>query len=298
MQKALLLLSLLICACNSIEKNNPVEEEISDHTALKTMYEEDQSDRMSGNIDWQIVSRRDSLREARVYELLDSNMVRTSADHYHAAMIFQHGGDTVASGMAVKMMRKAVALDSGINKWLLAAAIDRDLMRKGEPQIYGTQFTKSSMEAPWELYQLDSTQVSDEERKAYGVETLAEQKEKLKMMNKKKLSELLASGQDVDEIVAFCEQEDKENSAYDLSEGGINIFGYELMAQGRHEEALKIFVLNTQLYPEGFNTYDSYGECLRILGNTEEATEAYKKSLALNPDNTNAERVLAEMQGE
>lgn len=298
MHKALLLFALLLCACNSIEKNTLDQEEISDHLELKNMYEEDQSDRMSGNIDWQVVSRRDSLREARVYALLDSNLVRTSADHYHAAMIFQHGRDTVASGMAVKMMQKAVALDSGINKWLLAAAIDRDLMRKGKPQIYGTQFTKSSMEAPWELYQLDSTQVSDEERKAYGVETLAEQKVKLKMMNKKKLSELLIAGENMDEIIAFTKQEDKEHSAYDLSEAGINQFGYELMGQERHEEALKIFALNTQLYPEGFNTYDSYGECLRALGKTEEAVAAYKKSLALNPENTNAERVLAEMQAE
>ncbi|MEK6480642.1 tetratricopeptide repeat protein [Catalinimonas sp. 4WD22] len=298
MHKALLLLTLLIYACNSAEKNPPAQEKVSDHLELKTMYEEDQANRMSGNIDWQVVSRRDSLREARVYTLLDSNLVRTSADHYYATMIFQHGGDTVASGMAVKMMRKAVALDAGINKWLLAAAIDRDLMRKGQPQIYGTQFTKSSMEAPWELYQLDSTQVSDEERKEYGVETLAEQKEKLKMMNKKKLSELLASGRDVDEIVAFTKQEDKEYSVYDLSEAGINQFGYQLMVQNKHEEALKIFSFNTQLYPEGFNTYDSYGECLRVLGKTEEAVAAYKRSLALNPENTNAERVLAEMQAE
>ena len=66
------------------------------------MYKKDQGDRQSGNVDWSIVSERDRQREARVYELLDSNKVITSEDYANAAMIFQHGRDTAASAMAVK----------------------------------------------------------------------------------------------------------------------------------------------------------------------------------------------------
>ena len=43
-------------------------------------------------------------------------------------MIFQHGADSSAFGMAVKHMRKAIKKDTTLNKWLLTAAIDRDLL--------------------------------------------------------------------------------------------------------------------------------------------------------------------------
>ena len=116
------------------------------------------------------------------------------------------------------------------------------------------------------------------------------------MMNKKKLSELLATGTGIDEIIIFCKEEDLKNSEYDLSESGINSFGYQLMSQGKDEDALKIFKLNTKLYPNGANTYDSYGECLLKLGKKEEGIKAYKKSLELDPKNINAKHVLEEME--
>jgi hypothetical protein len=128
---------------------------------------------------------QDSLRQMRVQQLLDSNKVQTSNDYHNAAMVFQHGLDTIASGMAVKLMQKSLELDSTADKWLLAAAIDRDLMRRDLPQIYGTQYLKMGEDAPWELYQLDSTKITDAERKEYNVETLAEQRDKVKKMNEK-----------------------------------------------------------------------------------------------------------------
>lgn len=68
------------------------------------------------------------------------------------------------------------------------------------------------------------------------------------------------------------------------------------MAQGNNHAALKIFKLNTALYPSAYNTYDSYGECLLKLGKKEEAIKAYKKSLALNPNNDNAKKILTEIK--
>ena len=68
------------------------------------------------------------------------------------------------------------------------------------------------------------------------------------------------------------------------------------MNQGKKEDALKIFKLNTELYPNSSNTFDSYGECLLKLGDKENAVKAYKKSLELNPKNQNAKRVLSEME--
>ena len=54
-------------------------------------------------------------------------------------MIFEHGSNPVAYGMAVQTMRKVIELNPEADKWLLAAAIDRDLVSRGKPQVYGTQ---------------------------------------------------------------------------------------------------------------------------------------------------------------
>lgn len=285
-------LSLSSCKINQEQTGKENKELLTDNPELVEIYQNDQSDRQTDNIDWSVVSKRDSLREVRVYELLDSNKVRTSKDYHHAAMIFQHGGDSTAYGMAVKLMRKSIELDSTANKWLLAAAIDRYLLSKGEPQIYGTQFQKFGEDEPWQLGKMDTTKISDEERIEYGVETLAQQREKVKSMNSKKLSELIAEGKTIDEIIEFINSENIASSKFDLSENGINSFGYNLMRQERHKEALKIFKLNTELYPNEFNTYDSYGECLLALGHKEEAIKAYKKSLELNPKNDNAKKLI------
>ncbi|MFA5298037.1 MAG: hypothetical protein WC389_07495 [Lutibacter sp.] len=117
-----------------------------DNSDLQKMYNEDQGSRMVKDIDWTVLSKQDKERESCVYELIKSGQIVTGKDYYNSAMIFQHGNDTLASSMAVKQMRKAIELDTTINKWLLAAAIDRDLMRRQKPQIYGTQYWGNKLE--------------------------------------------------------------------------------------------------------------------------------------------------------
>lgn len=290
----LLIFGLVSCKINKENSETVIEEPIEDNAELIEIYRNDQADRQTDSIDWSVVSKRDSLRELRIYQLLDSNKVRTSKDYQNAAMIFQHGGDSTAYGMAVKLMRKSIELDSTANKWLLAAAIDRYLLSKDEPQIYGTQYQRLGKDEPWQLGKMDTTKVSDAERIEYGVETLAEQREKVKQMNRKKLSELFAQKKSIDEVIETINLENKEDPEFDISERAINSFGYSLMRQNRNEDALKIFNLNTELYPDGFNTWDSLGECLLVLGKKEEGINAYEKSLELNPKNKNAETIIEE----
>lgn len=262
-----------------------------DNTELLRMYENDQSERMNGNPDWKELNQRDAKRRQRVSELLASKKVITAMDFYRAAMIFQHGTDTIDSGKAVELMKKAVKLDSTMNKWLLAAAIDRDLMRKGEPQIYGTQYVKNGNDQPFELYKIDTTKISDEERKEYNVRTLAEQRSQVIAMNKKSLLELLAQGKTAKEIVRFIKQQEEE-SEYNLNEMAINSLGYHFLEKDDLQGAIQIFELNIELFPKAPNTYDSYGEALLKMGKDREAIQAYKKALELNPENENAKHVL------
>ena len=184
MKRAILLILILTILSCKTEKKQESEKQIVeiDNAELIEIYENDQNDRKTDNINWQEISKRDSLRRDRVNEILNSNKIKTAKDYKNAAMVFQHGNDSTDYGKAVRLMKKAIELDSTINKWLFAATTDRYLLSKGEPQIYGTQFYKEGDE-PWILSEIDTTKITDAERIEYGVETLAEQRLKVIKMN-------------------------------------------------------------------------------------------------------------------
>jgi tetratricopeptide (TPR) repeat protein len=266
----------------------------TDNSELQKMYNEDQGSRKGKDINWAILSKQDKERESRVLEMINSKQIITGKDYYNSAMIFQHGNDTLASSMAVKHMKKAIELDTTVNRWLLAAAIDRDLMRRQKPQIYGTQFVKNNGESNWKRYDIDTTKVTDKERQYYRVEILSEQLMKERNMNLTSISDFHSTSTSIDETINFIISENKKGlkSTYNTSESAINSFAYNLLNAKNVNDALVIFTLNTQLYPSGFNTFDSLGECLLILGKTEEGLKAYKKSLELNPKNVNAKKII------
>jgi len=292
--RSIILSAIIIGIISCIYMNGKAQELISDNLELIEIFKSDQSDRTQ-HIDWNIVQKNDSLREARVYELLDSNKVHTSTDYKNAALIFHHGEDSVAYKMAVKLMKKSIELDSTSNKWFLAVLTDRYLLSINKPQIYGTHYKRLDNNIVVRE-EMDSTIISDAGRIEFNVETLAEQREKIKNLNRKKLTDLLNEGKTIDEIIEFVKNEDVQKSQYDLRETWFNHFGYNLINQGKKEDALKIFKLNTELYPNRYNTFDSYGECLLESGDKENAIKAYMKSLELNPNNKNAEKILSELK--
>ncbi|MCE7054155.1 tetratricopeptide repeat protein [Algoriphagus sp. AGSA1] len=265
---------------------------------LQEMADQDQQSRFSGNIDWAELAREDSLRRERVLELMRSDSLVTGKDYFNAGIIFQHGNDTTASSLAVKCFGKAIEMDPTLHKWWYAAAVDRDLMRRGEPQIYGTQYIQDeSTGGKLKQYQIDTTQVTDEDRIYYGVETLAQQREKERLMNLKSLGSFYASSGSIEKTLELITLEfDKGNDAeYNVREEAINSFGYQLLSQQKLQEAIQILELNTRLYPSGANTFDSLGEALRLDGRIEESIRAYSKSLELNPENENAKTAIREM---
>lgn len=62
------------------------------------------------------------------------------------------------------------------------------------------------------------------------------------------------------------------------------------------DDAIEIFKLNVEAYPEASNPYDSLGEGYMLNGDKELAIKNYKKSLELNPDNTNAVEMLKKLE--
>jgi glyoxylase-like metal-dependent hydrolase (beta-lactamase superfamily II) len=101
----------------------------------------------------------------------------------------------------------------------------------------------------------------------------------------------------VDAAVARYRQLKKEDPEdWLFAENELNMLGYQLLARDRVDEAIVIFELNVEAFPEGFNTFDSLAESYMVAGRTEEAIASYKRSLELNPTNTNAISMLAKLR--
>ena len=84
---------------------------------------------------------------------------------------------------------------------------------------------------------------------------------------------------------------------YDFSERVLNNLGYAYLGSGKGEEALALFRLNAEMYPESANVYDSLAEAYMTRGDRELAIAFYQKALTLNPKNPNAVTKLAELRG-
>ncbi len=111
---------------------------------------------------------------------------------------------------------------------------------------------------------------------------------------------LLTEGKSVDKIIEIIRKENPETPLYDISKDAINNLGYYLMDDRKYTDALKIFELGTVLYPNWFNSYDSYGECLFKLQDYKNALKAYERALELNPNSGNSRKMLnyLNMKGE
>ena len=87
----------------------------------------------------------------------------------------------------------------------------------------------------------------------------------------------------------------RNDSAYDFSESELNELGYQLMAKNKMPDALAILKLNAEAFPTSWNVYDGLGEAYMKSGNRELAIENYKKSLKMNPGNSNAADMLKKL---
>ncbi|MFK7922363.1 MAG: serine hydrolase [Bacteroidia bacterium] len=97
--------------------------------------------------------------------------------------------------------------------------------------------------------------------------------------------------------VKNCRKIVNENPKLDL-ERTINSIGYHLAAKEAFGHAIELFKLNTELYPEVWNVWDSLAEGYQMSGKNALAIKYYKKSLVINPQNNHAVEQIAKMKGE
>lgn len=88
----------------------------------------------------------------------------------------------------------------------------------------------------------------------------------------------------------------EDSGEYIFSEKSLNALGYKLLNDGKIEDAIEVFKLNVEEYPDSFNVYDSLGEAYLAKGEKKLAKANYKQSLELNPENENGKKMLEKIK--
>jgi CubicO group peptidase (beta-lactamase class C family) len=99
-------------------------------------------------------------------------------------------------------------------------------------------------------------------------------------------------------VKAFQDMKAKDPKNPSVDENRLNSLGYAFLREKKYAEAINVFKLNVELYPESWNVYDSLGEAYMTNGDKELAIRNYEKSLALNPNNANGARMLKQLKGQ
>jgi tetratricopeptide (TPR) repeat protein len=90
----------------------------------------------------------------------------------------------------------------------------------------------------------------------------------------------------------------KQSNDYYVSESQLNALGYRLLGVKKVREAIEIFKLNAETYPQSNNVYDSLGQAYMINRDKELAIRNYQRAVELNPQNTNAIEILKKLRSQ
>ena len=131
------------------------------------------------------VWQNDVARQREVRQRLRDGRIVTAKDYWRAAFIMQHGADLDDIKLAFSLGSIATALAPDVKdyRWITAAAWDRILVYKQQPQWYGTQFTLDPKTGRQTQVRIAEGAVTDAERQALGVPTLEESEAMLKQIN-------------------------------------------------------------------------------------------------------------------
>ena len=108
--------------------------------------------------------------------------------------------------------------------------------------------------------------------------------------------EILMAGRVNEAVEAYRQIRREHPNDPGASEEHLNNIGYGLLQRKKVAEAIAVFKLNVELYPQSWNVYDSLGEAYMVNGEKEPAIASYKKSLELNPGNANGAAMLKKLQ--
>ncbi|MFM2268592.1 MAG: hypothetical protein RL757_2033 [Bacteroidota bacterium] len=80
------------------------------------------------------------------------------------------------------------------------------------------------------------------------------------------------------------------------TEGELNSAGYVLMAQDKTKEALQLFKINVNIFPNSANCYDSLAEAFLKTGDKAKALTYYERALSLNPTSKTLQETVEKLK--
>lgn len=107
----------------------------------------------------------------------------------------------------------------------------------------------------------------------------------------------LADGEYDDALTGFIELHKQDSTKIYITEFEVNTIGYRLLRKKEYSSAIKVFEMNTELYPESDNVYDSLGEAYLRNGDSLQAFKNFQKSLELNSGNKRAKEFVKQYDG-
>jgi tetratricopeptide (TPR) repeat protein len=85
---------------------------------------------------------------------------------------------------------------------------------------------------------------------------------------------------------------------YVSTESTINQLGYTLLTAKRVDDAIEVFKLNVEYYPNSVNVYDSLGDAYQAARRKEDAIKAYEKALSIDPNYASSLENLRKLKGQ
>lgn len=96
-------------------------------------------------------------------------------------------------------------------------------------------------------------------------------------------------------LIAFKKIQKKDSLNPVIRQSDINRIGYNYIRAKNYDDALEIFKINAELYPNSSNVFDSLGEVYYLKKDTLSAISNFKKALSINPENRNSKRFLKKL---
>ena len=93
-------------------------------------------------------------------------------------------------------------------------------------------------------------------------------------------------------LSAYKQAKTESPEHFALSQPYINRLGYRFLKTKEFKKAIDIFKVNTILYPNSGDVYDSLGEAYLAAGDKNQAKLNYLLSLKLDPNNMNAAKII------
>lgn len=101
-----------------------------------------------------------------------------------------------------------------------------------------------------------------------------------------------------DVVAKYRSLKNDHATTYDFdNEEALNELGYYLLSREKVNDAIEVFKLNVEMFPDAFNPYDSLGEAYLKNDQTDLALTNYKKSVELNPENVGGQLAIKKLEG-